>query len=526
MQLVYRSLWQESRPDPEASIRKTLSNWSSPQTIEVLNANGDSGLSVTEMRSSFERDKRVTIRLIRRDEKQYVWVDVEDFSASPGLESMDKIQSLIQELIDDSEKNHGNPRRGEIRFQSRAQIAGSVAVKLIPQSNRKAAIICIAHDPLREEDQKRLAKLLARQFAGSALVVYLPPGDLGRFQNEVGGDLSLYPGEIRIYPPAKKGSRNVISIPPISSLNIQKTKHEKISARVLQALQSSLVATPVPQVCEEGARLLRGFQNPDDERMQERQNIDFENLLKENERLRETVASLHSDRDHDLEAIDHLEDQLRNTKRMMQESEDWWRGLLDEENEKRVAAEEERTDVELRFIDFAMSENLKRMRKESVYSISSISEALERGRTVLRKVQIPHNVSSMLEDLEGNQRSRSWGRSIWDALLAFNVFAESQFNGNFLKWCETSGDAFVWHAQNISMRESETVHSNERLRSQRVLPVATELDPSGKVFMEAHLKFGGSSAPRLYFYDDSKGATGKIHIGGLDPHSRWENTTT
>ena len=526
MQLVYRSLWQESRPDPEASIRKTLSNWSSPQAIEVLNANGDGGIAVTEMRSSFERDKRVTIRLIRRDEKQYVWVDVEDFSASPGLESMDKIQSLIQELIDDSEKNHGNPRRGEIRFQSRVQIAGSVAVKLIPQSNRKAAIICIAHDPLREEDQKRLAKLLARQFAGSALVVYLPPGDLGRFQNEVGGDLSLYPGEIRIYPPAKKGSRNVISIPPISSLNIQKTKHEKISARVLQALQSSLVATPVPQVCEEGARLLRGFQNPDDERMQERQNIDFENLLKENERLRETVASLHSDRDHDLEAIDHLEDQLRNTKRMMQESEDWWRGLLDEENEKRVAAEEERTDVELRFIDFAMSENLKRMRKESVYSISSISEALERGRTVLRKVQIPHNVSSMLEDLEGNQRSRSWGRSIWDALLAFNVFAESQFNGNFLKWCETSGDAFVWHAQNISMRESETVHSNERLRSQRVLPVATELDPSGKVFMEAHLKFGGSSAPRLYFYDDSKGATGKIHIGGLDPHSRWENTTT
>ena len=248
MQLVYRALWQESRQDPEASIRKTLSKWSSPQTIEVLNANGDSGLAVTEMRSSFERDKRVTIRVTRRDEKQYVWVDVENFSASSGLESMDKIQSLIQDLIDDSEKNHGNPRRGEIRFQSRVQIAGSVAVKLIPQSNRKAAIICIAHDPLREENQKKLAKLLARQFAGSALVVYLPPGDLGRFQNEVGGDLSLYPGEIRIYPPAKKESRNVISIPPISALHIQRTKHEKISARVLLALQSSLVATPVSQV--------------------------------------------------------------------------------------------------------------------------------------------------------------------------------------------------------------------------------------------------------------------------------------
>ena len=228
MELMYRALWQESRLDPEASIRETLSNWSAPQSVEVLNASGDSGLAVTEMRSSFERDRRVTIRVTRRDEKQYVWVDVENFSSSTELESMDKIQSLIQDLIDDSEKNHGNPRRGEIRFQSRVQIAGPAAVKLIPQSNRKAAIICIAHDPLREEDQKKLAKLLAQQFAGSALVVYLPPGDLGRFQNGIGSHLSLYPGEIRIYPPATKDSRNVISIPPISAANIQKTKHEKL----------------------------------------------------------------------------------------------------------------------------------------------------------------------------------------------------------------------------------------------------------------------------------------------------------
>ena len=176
---MYRALWQESRLDPETSIRETLSNWSAPQSVEVLNASGDSGLAVTEMRSSFERDRRVTIRVTRRDEKQYVWVDVENFSSSTELESMDKIQSPIQDLIDDSEKIMEIQGVGEIRFQSRVQIAGPAAVKLIPQSNRKAAIICIAHDPLREEDQKKLAKLLAQQFAGSALVVYLPPGDLG-----------------------------------------------------------------------------------------------------------------------------------------------------------------------------------------------------------------------------------------------------------------------------------------------------------------------------------------------------------
>jgi len=526
MELMYRAVWQEERENLEAAIRETFLHWSNPEPVEIVNANGDSSLSVTEMRSSYGKDKRVTIRVIQGKEQQYVWVDVEDFSAGSEVDSMDEVQVLIEQLIDDSERDSGTPRRGEIRFQSRVQIAGPAAVKLIPQSNRKAAIICIAHDPLREEDQKKLAVLIARRFAGSSLVVYLPPGDLGRFQNGVGSHLSLYPGEIRIYPPASKDSRNVVSIPPLSASDIQNTRHEKICTRIFQALQPSLVATPVPMVCEEGSRLLRGFESSDDQQMQDRKNIDFENMLKENERLRQTVASLHSDRDHDLEAIDHLEDQVRNTKKMMQESEDWWRELLDEESAKRAAAEEERTDMEKRFMDFALTENLKRMRKESVYSISSISEALERGRTVLRNVVIPLNVSEMLEDLEGNQRSRTWGRSIWDALLAFNVFVDSEFTGNFLKWCETSGDAFVWHAQNISMRESETVHNNERLRTQRILPISTEVEPSGTIFMEAHLKFGGSSAPRLYFFDDSKGQTGKIHVGGVDPHRRWENTTT
>ena len=529
MELLYRALWQEARINLEAAIRATFTDWSAPVPVEVINANGEDGLSVTEMRSNFVKDKRVTIRITRRDDQQYVWVDVEDFSTTTDDNPMEKVHGLIEQLIDESEKNNGAPRRGEILFQSRAQASAQTihaVVNLIPQSNRKAAIICIAYDPLRDEDQIELTKRLARQFAGSALVVFLRQGLLGEFQKLVEESLSLYPGEIRVYPPASVDSRNVASVPSLGAADIRNTAHSKICHRIFSALQPSLVATAVPTICEEGTRLLRGFQSPENQEMQDRKNIDFENMLKENERLRQTVASLHSDRDHDLEAIDHLEDQLRNTKKMMQESEDWWRELLDEETEKRAAAEEERTDIELRFMDFALTENLKRMRKESVYSISSISEALERGRTVLRNVVIPHNVSEMLEDLEGNQRSRTWGRSIWDALLAFNVFVDAKFSGDFLNWCETSGDAFVWHAQNISMRESETVHNNERLRSQRILPISTKVDPSGKTFMQAHLKFGGSSAPRLYFFDDSKGQTGKIHVGGIDPHKRWENTTT
>ena len=76
------------------------------------------------------------------------------------------------------------------------------------------------------------------------------------------------------------------------------------------------------------------------------------------------------------------------------------------------------------------------------------------------------------------------------------------------------------------MRESENVRQRPYLYNQRVLPVDREVEDSGKIFMESHIKFHGTLAPRMYFFDDTSGVTKKVHIGGIDPHSRWENTTT
>jgi hypothetical protein len=39
--------------------------------------------------------------------------------------------------------------------------------------------------------------------------------------------------------------------------------------------------------------------------------------------------------------------------------------------------------------------------------------------------------------------------------------------------------------------------------------------------MVAHLKVaegGGAQIPRIYFLDDTKGVTGKVHIGFFGPH--------
>lgn len=104
-------------------------------------------------------------------------------------------------------------------------------------------------------------------------------------------------------------------------------------------------------------------------------------------------------------------------------------------------------------------------------------------------------------------------------------------NGGFWVWCETSGHADKWSAspKKLSMTESSNVLNDPALRSARMLPVDPAVDPSGRIEMFAHLKIaegGGGNIPRIYFYDDTKGATGMIHIGFFGPHRYMPNSKT
>jgi hypothetical protein len=77
------------------------------------------------------------------------------------------------------------------------------------------------------------------------------------------------------------------------------------------------------------------------------------------------------------------------------------------------------------------------------------------------------------------------------------------------------------------MSESDTVR-NAYLDTRRF-----KIDPrvrgEDRIVMEAHCKIsegGGQQIPRLYFHDDTKGATGKVHIGFFGPHKYVPNAST
>ncbi len=129
-----------------------------------------------------------------------------------------------------------------------------------------------------------------------------------------------------------------------------------------------------------------------------------------------------------------------------------------------------------------------------------------------------------------SQSVDNWLNVAWDGLLALNHFAEASANGraggDFLSWCKSAeSSAFPFPTAKVAMRESDTVAKNGKLRGERMLPIPVTVDPSGRAFMQAHLKVGGGNtiAPRIHFYEDGP-RSGKVYVGYLGPHLR--NTLT
>jgi hypothetical protein len=159
------------------------------------------------------------------------------------------------------------------------------------------------------------------------------------------------------------------------------------------------------------------------------------------------------------------------------------------------------------------------------------SEAVEKARQYLGDhLDFPEKAAVDLQDIDTCVEARSWGSTSWRAFLALHAYAKELAEGEntgFWTWCKDSKHPLAWPAtpKKLAMTESDTVKNNDRLRTKRVFPVDPRVDPSGEVFMEAHIKIaegGGRLAPRIYFLVSSE--TKKVHIGYFGPHGNVPNT--
>lgn len=156
---------------------------------------------------------------------------------------------------------------------------------------------------------------------------------------------------------------------------------------------------------------------------------------------------------------------------------------------------------------------------------TTVAEAVQRAQAQLSAyLRLPENAARDLDRIDGVPNATAWASTTWRELTALTDYARDVrkhgFTGGFWNWCVQQGS---WPAspKKLAMSESQTVANNAQMSAKRVFKVAKAVDPSGEMFMRAHLKInegGGGLAPRVYFYDDTAGKTGQVHVGFVGPH--------
>ena len=161
----------------------------------------------------------------------------------------------------------------------------------------------------------------------------------------------------------------------------------------------------------------------------------------------------------------------------------------------------------------------------------SAQEAIDFAREFYSDVlDIPESACRDFDDMDSAAEGMSWANKAWQGLRALGEYARAAcggFAGDFFQWCKTGGSAYGWTANSkkLAMVESETVRNSAKLRSSRMFEVPLEVDSSGRLFMEAHLKVsegGGDLAPRIYFNYSPTGR--RVQIGYYGPHRHVPNT--
>lgn len=128
-------------------------------------------------------------------------------------------------------------------------------------------------------------------------------------------------------------------------------------------------------------------------------------------------------------------------------------------------------------------------------------------------------------DLDEQLQSSAWAQAAWQGLLALADYARASVLGRFARdfksWCESppDGEWYAISAGKVARDESLTVRTNRKFGQARMFTVPSTVDPSGKVFMGAHIRLGNSTtvAPRMHFHDASRDG-GVIYVGYIGPH--------
>lgn len=427
----------------------------------------------------------------------WVWVDLEWVSDAVFAPQPDVAAPKLVGMLLESRDGADGLRLGPKPLAVRSGDAEGL-VEWLYDAKRAVPVVVFSVDvSIGPEDYSRRVQEVARRLTGCADVRMLTVESERRFDQATrDASLSVFGGAARVYLPGIDPANPMPWRHRWVRASLLTNRHKTAAARIAQLVLPRMVAQRPPALYRTHVKQLMDQplgEHTDWEALAVELDEALSGLQLEIEDLREEkdlalMEALESEREaaDALAKLDAHRQQLRV------------RGEVPEIVEQEVA---ETADVD------------------------SCAEAVARASELKHLVvhsDAPRDISRMDE----SPNSELWGQRIWAHLQSLDAYAEARGPG-FKTWCETAGHPRAIASKFISMTESETVCTNERLRRCRDLPVDTRVDASGKTEMLAHIKSiqgGGMQIPRIYFHDDTKGNTGKVHIGFVGPHDLVPNT--
>ncbi len=549
MTLVYRALWNDDRTDLRSSVIKTFSYWadnlslgaSKALVIDPLEVDGSEVAASQVVISRDQSLLSVSASTLCNHEGQQILVEAELKAGDSHKPFRGPLSQLIRDLIDDGISDAGRPRGAVFDLSVGAHVVDNEAEllelsSLLDAPSRTVAVVVAMFDygdyDLSKLDELKAtghsktsaemsvltsaiergrarADYLAGVLAGVAVVKWVPQHLVLSAQRELdpmlmmedqhrsldSDDWYLIPGRVRLYPMG------------MGAEDRSRTYHETVVRAQPGALVEAILSAVEPGLI--GLRLPPPF-------------LAVRRLLE--------AAVVQNDESLALEAREQELQEDREVIAQLREDLELHRELLDE-------TKRQNDELTLQLVNYQLREGSSGSGQVTPPQVdsppASFREAISRVRQNEMQVEIPDEALKDLDRLDTGISARSDAKELWRGLLALHKYAREQQKENkyrdFAHWCKRSRDLYVWsaHPQKLAMNESKSVRRDSRLRSAREFPVSSEIEPSGRMLMYPHLKIstGTQHAPRLYFFDDSLGVTGKIHVGFIGSHDLMPNST-
>lgn len=524
MALLYRAIWSDGRPDLVDAALPVFREWVARKELDVtvpedgLDSAGGAEVAVARVEDGETRALRTRLveeRPVAAGEERWtttthwmtnardgwVWVDLEWVSDDTFAREPEVVApNLVGMLLKTDGADRGHVRLGPEPSRVSVDEVDDLVSWLYDDERPNPVVVFSVDKAIDPEAYSGRVRETARRLAGCVDVRMLTVESEAEFDRAMSPtSMSVFHGAARVY------------LPGIDESDPQPWRHRYIRARFLsdrpwiaagriaRVVLPRIVAQRPPVLYRTHVKQLLDAtlgEQTDWEAMALELDETVSRLQQENEGLREEkdlalMEALDSER-RAADAIEKLE-ALRQRFRIMGEAPE--------------AIEQEESDEAI--------------------SASSCAEAVQLGQT-LDNIVIHPDAPQDIDRMDQSPDSELWGQRVWMHLQSLNAYAEEKGPG-FETWCRTSGHPRVISPKFISMTESETVCNNPRLRERRLLPIDMRVDPSGRIEMLAHIKSvegGGMQIPRVYFFDDTKGVTGKIHVGFIGPHDLMPNTKT